>query len=244
MIHRFTLLSVAVLLFLSVPAIALEILEVDGGSITASRSSFFADVAITGPRLGISTLLQLALGPGMGFQACAGPFSGCLPGTVLPIGGFAAGSDFFGGTAILDGVPHLLSGMSVPQFDTLALITTGSLLIPQFGNIESVVLATPFGLTGQLFRSDVECSFSPPACSGDPFSTPGTAYSLHGQGVLHLSLHRHTIGSGEFWEWDTAQFDFQPIPEPVTLLLWGTGAAGLGLARWYRRRTREREHAA
>lgn len=34
----------------------------------------------------------------------------------------------------------------------------------------------------------------------------------------------------------------QPIPEPATLLLFGTTAAGLGLARWYRRR--ERAHAA
>jgi hypothetical protein len=33
-------------------------------------------------------------------------------------------------------------------------------------------------------------------------------------------------------------------PEPTTLVLWGTGAAGLGLARWYRRRGRKHEHAA
>ena len=28
----------------------------------------------------------------------------------------------------------------------------------------------------------------------------------------------------------------EPVPEPATLLLWGTSAAGLTLARWYRRR--------
>jgi hypothetical protein len=34
---------------------------------------------------------------------------------------------------------------------------------------------------------------------------------------------------------------FEPTPEPTTLLLWGTGAAGLGLARRFRR---GRQHAA
>jgi hypothetical protein len=27
----------------------------------------------------------------------------------------------------------------------------------------------------------------------------------------------------------------EPVPEPTTLLLWATSAAGLGLARWRRR---------
>jgi hypothetical protein len=38
------------------------------------------------------------------------------------------------------------------------------------------------------------------------------------------------------------RFDVAPIPEPATLLLVGTTAAGLGLARWYRRRTRGHEY--
>ncbi len=33
-----------------------------------------------------------------------------------------------------------------------------------------------------------------------------------------------------------ARSDFSPIPEPTTLLLWGTTMAGLGLVRWRRRR--------
>ena len=39
-------------------------------------------------------------------------------------------------------------------------------------------------------------------------------------------------------------FASETAPEPTTLLLFGTTAAGLGLARWYRRRGHERAHAA
>lgn len=40
----------------------------------------------------------------------------------------------------------------------------------------------------------------------------------------------------------TPDTDLAPIPEPSTLLLWGTTTAGLGVARWLRRRSRV--HAA
>ena len=177
---------------------------------------------ITGPRLSLSTDQQvIAGGSGYGFQFCAGFFvGGCGPG-VLSVAGQGAGSDFIGGTATLDGVSHYMNGLGLPGFDALSLFVTGSVLLPEFGNIESVVLAAPFGLTGQLLRSGLESCFPDPfVCSGDPFS--GTLYSLHGQGILHLAMHRQTTEFGDFWVWDSGQFDLQPIPEPATLLLWGT----------------------
>jgi len=46
------------------------------------------------------------------------------------------------------------------------------------------------------------------------------------------------------WDFVSGFAEFQPTPEPATLLLFGTSAAGLGLARWHQRRARERKHAA
>jgi hypothetical protein len=48
----------------------------------------------------------------------------------------------------------------------------------------------------------------------------------------------------DFWFFESGVAEIHPTPEPATLLLWGTSAAGLGLARWCRRRGRERAHAA
>jgi hypothetical protein len=54
-----------------------------------------------------------------------------------------------------------------------------------------------------------------------------------------LPLEKSTLLTSDF-----LNADLNPVPEPATLLLWGTSAAGFGLARWYRRRVRERAHAA
>ena len=67
---------------------------------------------------------------------------------------------------------------------------------------------------------------------GEGFLKSGTEWKPAGQTF---------IGS----PFSSLDFDFQtfvaPIPEPTTLLLFGTTAAGLGLARWRQRRRKQRE---
>jgi hypothetical protein len=61
-------------------------------------------------------------------------------------------------------------------------------------------------------------------------------------GFGQLSLY--SAGTSANTNFTIANVAVAPTPEPATLLLSGTTAAGLGLARWYQRRGRVRAHDA
>jgi hypothetical protein len=240
-LRHLLLLALALVFVYPLPVVALEILELNGGSITFTGGSSVAQVNITGPRLGIVTVQQQVFG-GYNFRCDVLGASPCTPGTTQQVGGVGGGGDFLGGTATLDGNTHFLGGSGGgPAFDGLIFSISAFVSIPQFGSISSAVLEAPFGLTGQLFRSGVDCFPNPSVCSAPPFSVPGTPYDLQGQGVFRGAIHRVNVSGFDFWETDSFEFDLQPTPEPATLFLWGTSAASL--AAFARRRRHEiREH--
>ena len=43
---------------------------------------------------------------------------------------------------------------------------------------------------------------------------------------------------GPTWQYAGIEYELEPVPELTTLLLWGTGAAGVGLVRSARNRAR------
>ena len=94
--------------------------------------------------------------------------------------------------------------------------------VPSAGNTEAVVASTFGVLIDAWILQD-----------GDP-TDDFFGFRASGPGRITV-VHRE----GEGWEFRSAEGRIDPLPEPATLLLFGTTAAGLGVARWVKRRRGE-----
>jgi hypothetical protein len=65
-----------------------------------------------------------------------------------------------------------------------------------------------------------------------PF-TGGTEFRISGVGTASARFVRD---GGAYRPDGTVTYDFQPVPEPATMLLISTGLSAIGAARWRRRR--------
>ena len=92
-------------------------------------------------------------------------------------------------------------------------------------------LTTPFTFSGDLIIA---------LTGGVGGPEPLLDLHLSGQGLARASLGQTCFLGEDSCTYFGLGMDFDfapaPVPEPATLLLWGTGAAGLGVARWIRRR--------
>ena len=154
-------------------------------------------------------------------------FGSCLPGTIVDLssvfGGAGAGFSLGTGTgATIDGIDYL--GGNVAQLFGTFVFDSQTVALPPILAPE-LRLTAPFTFAGQM--------------AGFRGSTALFELDLEGQGTASLVL-----GTSEGrYQFRSFSYDFEsaePIPEPATLLLCGTGLASL-LVR--RRSKRRQEHS-
>lgn len=150
---------------------------------------------------------------GVGLNGIFGPFLGCqqcMPGTAVDLFARWVGSDL-PGTATVNGTTF--TGVGGLLSDTsLDAIWTGSLIIPE--DFSGGVLSVPFGFTGGFF-------------------IPGGKIDLSGAGTTSLTFVPYPDVAGAF-RLTSAAYEFNgesAVAEPMSLILVGTGLAGLAALR-------------
>jgi PEP-CTERM motif-containing protein len=172
---------------------------------------------------GFRMTTTLAVGPGSGridpLSFCFGETE-CAPGTRLNVGVYL---DAFDGGLIdtrltLNGREYDVNGVDA----SLLLRPDGLFTVPEFGGAGMVVVTAPFTLTG-FFSDHILIQQT----------------QITGRGTASITL-THPDRESPGWVGSSVRYDFasaDPVPEPASMLLFGSGLAALAAVRRRRRGT-------
>jgi hypothetical protein len=226
-----------------------------------------AIVTATAPdfRLGLSLGTILNFDPTNEFVGvqCFAPGSGiprdtCRPGDRVTARAHAFFSSDIGAGAVLAGqsIPNCTSIMrpftgegNLCVSGNRTVLSWGSAFLPPFaGAPPGHPVPDPDILNLTTVASTFSAEFgvtiweTPPLNLGLSIRVDGVGFSGTGPAQFVLEWQPATGTWAPLFA--EGRFDVAPIPEPATLLLFGTTAAGFGLARWYRRRARGQQDGA
>jgi hypothetical protein len=137
-------------------------------------------------------------------------FTGCVPGTTVPLTAVWTGSDVRA-TVTLDGQTYTNVGL-ITSPHAASVRFSGSFVAPPFADDIATVIA-PFLFEGAF-------SYAPVGVF------PVFREELLGLGTAAVNLRRAQFDPNR-WLYTSAVYEFEAIPEPATLLLTAAGVVGL-----------------